>query len=69
MGKALCFLFSQATLERAVEVCKATTDPVFEVFESETLTMAMGLLTAVLTGAMQVRMYFLFFFQNSSYHV
>ena len=41
-------------------MCKATADPVFEVFESETLTMAMGLLTAVLTGAMQVRIYFLF---------
>ena len=47
-------VYLQATLERAVEVCKATADPVFEVFESETLTMAMGLLTAVLTGAMQV---------------
>ena len=39
-------------------MCKATEDPVFEVFENETLTMAMGLLTAILTGAMQVK-YFL----------
>ena len=61
MVKILCLLYWQATLERAVEVCKATADPVFEVFESETLTMAMGLLTAVLTGAMQVGIHFLLY--------
>jgi hypothetical protein len=35
-------------------VCKNTEDNEFEVFENETLTMAMGLLTALLTGAFQV---------------
>ena len=48
------FILLQATLERAVQVCKATDDSAFEVFENETLTMAMGLLTAILTGAMEV---------------
>ncbi|XP_021372366.1 transport and Golgi organization protein 6 homolog isoform X2 [Mizuhopecten yessoensis] len=46
--------FVQVTLERGVQVCKNTCDDVLGVFESETLTMAMGMLTAVLTGTIKI---------------
>ncbi|XP_067651346.1 transport and Golgi organization protein 6 homolog isoform X2 [Haliotis asinina] len=46
--------FVRATLERGVEVCRATTEELTGLFESETLSMAMGLLTAVMGGAVQV---------------
>ncbi|XP_033754079.1 transport and Golgi organization protein 6 homolog isoform X2 [Pecten maximus] len=46
--------FVQVTLERGVQVCKNTSDEVLGAFESETLTMAMGMLTAVLTGTIKI---------------
>ncbi|XP_046550543.1 transport and Golgi organization protein 6 homolog [Haliotis rubra] len=46
--------FVRATLERGVEVCRATMEELTGLFESETLSMAMGLLTAVMGGAVQV---------------
>ncbi|XP_053401434.1 LOW QUALITY PROTEIN: transport and Golgi organization protein 6 homolog [Mercenaria mercenaria] len=46
--------FVKATLERGVQICNRTEDMVFEAFENETVTMAMGLLTALLTGAFQL---------------
>ena len=50
-----CYHFVlQATLERGVEVCNCSPDMVYGVLENETLTMAMGLLTALMTGAFTV---------------
>ncbi|XP_060077025.1 transport and Golgi organization protein 6 homolog isoform X2 [Ylistrum balloti] len=46
--------FVQVTLERGVQVCKNTCDDILGAFESETLTMAMGMLTAVLTGTIKI---------------
>ncbi|XP_052233496.1 transport and Golgi organization protein 6 homolog isoform X2 [Dreissena polymorpha] len=47
-------VFVRATLSRGIQVCHNTEDIETEVFQSETLTMAMGLLTALLTGAFQL---------------
>ena len=44
----------QATLERGVRVLESTSDVALGIFESETVTMAMGLLTAVMGGASEV---------------
>ncbi|XP_064611997.1 transport and Golgi organization protein 6 homolog [Liolophura sinensis] len=46
--------FVKSTLERGVEVCRCTADQDTGLFETETITMAMGLLTAVLSGALEV---------------
>ncbi|XP_050399658.1 transport and Golgi organization protein 6 homolog isoform X2 [Patella vulgata] len=45
--------FVKATLERGIEVWKHTKDDVFHLFESESLSMAMGLLTAIMTNPRQ----------------
>ncbi len=50
MNKGTKFPCLQATLERAVKVLTHSQDSLFQTFESETVTMAMGLLTVVLTG-------------------
>ncbi len=42
------------TLERGVQILQHTDDKDSAVFESETVTMAMGLLTAVMSGASKV---------------
>ena len=46
--------FGQATLERSVKVLEHAEDAQLGILESETVTMAMGLLTAVLTGVAEV---------------
>ncbi|XP_052819144.1 transport and Golgi organization protein 6 homolog isoform X2 [Mya arenaria] len=46
--------FVKATLLRAVELCRNTDDMQTGIFEGETITMAMGLLTALMTGAFQL---------------
>ncbi|XP_065934325.1 transport and Golgi organization protein 6 homolog isoform X2 [Magallana gigas] len=46
--------FVQATLERAIQICSQSDDEMTGYFESETLTMAMGLLTAMLSGAVKM---------------
>ncbi|KAK3603873.1 hypothetical protein CHS0354_042880 [Potamilus streckersoni] len=46
--------FIKVTLERGIQVCKSTEDEFFGVFESETVTMAIGMLTAIMTGAIQM---------------
>ncbi|KAK3086876.1 hypothetical protein FSP39_024780 [Pinctada imbricata] len=46
--------FVKVTLERGIQVCENTEDEMTTFFESETLTMAMGLLTAVLSGALKI---------------
>lgn len=50
----LWVLLFQITLERAVTVLKNTDDEMFGAFENETITMAMGMLTAVMGGASKV---------------
>ncbi|ESO91002.1 hypothetical protein LOTGIDRAFT_163518 [Lottia gigantea] len=45
--------FVKATLERGVEICKHTEDDIFTLFESETMTMAIGLLTALMSDSNQ----------------
>ena len=44
----------QASLERGVAVCRGTSEADMVVFETETMSMAMGLLTAVMAGAIKV---------------
>lgn len=44
----------KVTLERAVQVLQACDDETTTVFENETLTMAMGLITSVLSGGLKV---------------
>ena len=44
----------QATLERGVKVLENAADAKLGLLESETVTMAMGLLTAVMSGAAEV---------------
>ncbi|CAG2206551.1 unnamed protein product [Mytilus edulis] len=46
--------FVEVTLERAVQVLQACDDETTTVFENETLTMAMGLITSVLSGGLKV---------------
>ncbi|XP_061197020.1 transport and Golgi organization protein 6 homolog [Saccostrea echinata] len=46
--------FVQATLERAIQICSQSEDEMTGYFESETLSMAMGLLTAMLSGAVEM---------------
>ncbi|XP_062575035.1 transport and Golgi organization protein 6 homolog isoform X2 [Saccostrea cucullata] len=46
--------FVQATLERAIQICSQSEDELTGYFESETLSMAMGLLTAMLSGAVEM---------------
>ncbi|XP_076469852.1 transport and Golgi organization protein 6 homolog [Babylonia areolata] len=48
-------LFVKASLERGVAVCGGTTDEEMAVFETETMSMAMGLLTAVMAGAVEMK--------------
>ena len=43
------FSFVQATLERGIKILQSTSDELFGVLESETLSLAMGLLTALLS--------------------
>ncbi|XP_063440980.1 transport and Golgi organization protein 6 homolog [Mytilus trossulus] len=45
--------FVEVTLERAVHVLQACDDETTTVFENETLTMAMGLITSVLSGGLK----------------
>ncbi|CAC5398768.1 unnamed protein product [Mytilus coruscus] len=45
--------FVEVTLERAVQVLQACDDETTTVFENETLTMAMGLITSVLSGGLK----------------
>ncbi|KAK7483036.1 hypothetical protein BaRGS_00025699 [Batillaria attramentaria] len=47
-------LFVKVSLERGVAVCKNTSEEEMAVFETETMSMAMGLLTTVLAGAIQM---------------
>ncbi|KAL5022664.1 hypothetical protein ScPMuIL_001819 [Solemya velum] len=51
---SLCMEGYMVTLQRAVQVCEQTEDDMLGAFETETLTMAMGLLTALLGGALQI---------------
>ena len=44
----------QVTLERAIQVLNFSEDEMTSVFENETLTMAMGLITSVLSGGLKV---------------
>lgn len=44
----------QASLERGVAVCCNTAESNLLMFETETISMAMGLLTAVMAGAIEV---------------
>ena len=44
----------QASLERGVAVCRGTSQEEMVIFETETMSMAMGLLTAVMAGAVKV---------------
>ena len=44
----------QASLERGVAVCRGTSEEEMVIFETETMSMAMGLLTAVMAGAIKV---------------
>ena len=44
----------QASLERGVAVCQGTSEEEMVIFETETMSMAMGLLTAVMAGAIKV---------------
>ena len=60
-------IYFQATLERGVQVFRNTGDMMTEIFESETLSMAMGLLTATLTGAYQVMLSMVFTKINSDH--
>ncbi|KAL3860129.1 hypothetical protein ACJMK2_010294 [Sinanodonta woodiana] len=46
--------FIKVTLERGIQVCNSTEDEIFGAFESETVTMAIGMLTAIMTGAIQM---------------
>ncbi|CAL1540717.1 unnamed protein product [Lymnaea stagnalis] len=46
--------FTKATLERCIKICLQTDDEPTKLFEWETVSMAMGLLTAVLGGAVQL---------------
>ncbi|XP_059154233.1 transport and Golgi organization protein 6 homolog [Physella acuta] len=46
--------FTKATLERCVHVCQCTSESSTKYFEWETVSMALGLLTAVLGGAVQL---------------
>ncbi|XP_074646792.1 transport and Golgi organization protein 6 homolog [Tubulanus polymorphus] len=46
--------FAKATLERGVYILKHTDDELFGLIENETLSMAMGLLTATMGGAMEI---------------
>ncbi|GFS07673.1 transport and Golgi organization protein 6 homolog, partial [Elysia marginata] len=46
--------FVKATLERCVQICEACNDEETMLFEWETVSMAMGLLTAVLSGGVEV---------------
>ncbi|XP_012943558.1 transport and Golgi organization protein 6 homolog isoform X2 [Aplysia californica] len=48
-------LFAKATLERCVKICESTRDDLTSEFEAETTCMAMGLLTAVLSGAIELQ--------------
>ena len=50
----LLIVCPQATLERGVKVLEHTKEVELGIFESETVTMAMGLLTAVMGGASKV---------------
>ncbi|KAK7114233.1 transport and Golgi organization protein 6 homolog [Littorina saxatilis] len=47
-------LFVKASLEQGVAVCQGTTEEEMAFFETETMSMAMGLLTAVMAGALQM---------------
>ncbi|KAL4235452.1 Transport and Golgi organization protein 6 [Mactra antiquata] len=46
--------FIKVTLERCIQVCKSTDDDELEVFENETVSMAIGLITALMTGAFEM---------------